>query len=68
MQIEYSPDVDVLVIKLREGKLADSVDVAEGVIVHLDEKGRAIEIEVLDASKMVEFGELRFSGLQMLKV
>jgi uncharacterized protein YuzE len=32
MQIEYSPDADVLVIKLREGKLADSVDVVEGII------------------------------------
>ena len=29
MQIEYSPDADVLVIKLREGKLADSVDVVK---------------------------------------
>lgn len=66
MQIEYSPDADVLVIKLREGKLVDSIDVAEGIIAHLDESCEVIEI--LDASKLVEFKELKFSGLQMVKV
>ncbi len=68
MQIEYSPDADVLVIKLREGKLVDSIDIAEGIIAHLDESGRVVEIEILDASKLVEFKDLKFSGLQMVKV
>ena len=68
MQIEYSPDADVLMIKLREGKLVDSVDVAEGIIAHLDEKGRVIEIEILDASKLVETKELRLVGLQITKM
>ena len=68
MQIKYSPDADVLVIKLREGKLVDSIDVAEGIIAHLDEKGRVIEIEILDASKLVETKELRLVGLQITKM
>ncbi len=68
MQIKYSPDADVLVIKLREGKLFDSIDVAEGIIAHLDEKGRVIEIEILDASKLVETKELRLAGLQITKM
>ncbi|WP_456327081.1 DUF2283 domain-containing protein [Archaeoglobus sp.] len=68
MQIKYSPDADVLVIKLREGKLFDSIDVAEGIIAHLDEKGRVIEIEILDASKLVETKELRLVGLQITKM
>jgi hypothetical protein len=39
MRIAYSPDADVLTIQLREGKLVDSRDIAEGIIVHLSAKG-----------------------------
>ena len=54
MKIAYSRDVDVLTIQLGEGRPADSTDVAEGVIVHLSEKGRPLEIEVLDASTVLD--------------
>ena len=68
MQIKYSPDVDVLVIKLREGDPVDSVDISEGLIAHLAEDGGDIEIEMLDASRIVEMGELTFCGLSMVNV
>jgi len=67
MQIKYSPDADVLVIRLRDGKLVDSIDVAEGIIAYLDESGKVIEVEILDASKLVEIEELRFIGLQIAR-
>ena len=67
MQIKYSPDADVLVIRLRDGKLADSIDAAEGIIAHLDESGKVIEVEILDASKLVEIEELRLIGLQIAR-
>jgi len=67
MQIKYSPDADVLVIRLRDGKLVDSIDAAEGIIAHLDESGKVIEVEILDASKLVEIEELRLIGLQIAK-
>ncbi len=54
MKIAYSPDADVLTIQLREGKPADSRDIAEGIIVHLSTKGQPLEIEILDASKVVQ--------------
>ena len=54
MKIRYSPDADVLIIQLREGKLWDSRDLAEGLIVHLSRNGRPLQIEILDASKTVE--------------
>jgi len=52
MRIEYSKSADILLIKLREGTLSDSVDLEEGVILHLDEKALPLEIEILDASKL----------------
>ena len=39
MKIAYSRDAGDVTIQLREGKPADSRDVAEGVIAHLLAKG-----------------------------
>ena len=51
MQIKYSKEADILLISLREGKPADSIDLKEGVILHLDNDGLPLEIEILDAAK-----------------
>jgi uncharacterized protein YuzE len=61
MKIAYSPDADVLTIQLREGKPADSRDIAEGIIVHLSAKGQPLEIEILDASKVVQKKDIEIS-------
>ena len=61
MRIKYSRDVDILLISLREGKPADSVDLKEGVILHLDDKGLPLEIEILDAAKLAMINEISFS-------
>jgi len=66
MQIRYSPDADVLLVKLREGKPIDSVDIAEGLIAHYAKDGSVLEIEILDASKVVEPKDLSFSLEGML--
>ena len=58
MKIEYSQDADVLIIRLKEDRVVDSIDLEEGVIAHLNEKGEVVEIEILDASKAVDFNEL----------
>jgi uncharacterized protein YuzE len=61
MKIAYSPDADVLTIQLREGKPADSRDIAEGIIVHLSAKGLPLEIEILDVSKTVQKKDIEIS-------
>ncbi len=58
MRIEYSKSADILLIKLRKGTLTDSIDLKEGVILHLDEKGLPLEIELLDASKLGMLDEI----------
>lgn len=69
MQIRYSPDADVLIIKLREGKPTDSKDVAEGIIAHYSKDKKILEIEILDASKVVQLKDLSLSikGLEAVK-
>ena len=61
MKIAYSPDADVLTIQLRAGKPVDSKDIAEGIIVHLSAKGQPLEIEILDASKVVQKKDVEIS-------
>jgi uncharacterized protein YuzE len=59
MKIRYSQEADVLVIELNEGEPKDSIDLKEGVILHLDEKNRPLEIEIIDASKVISLDEIR---------
>ncbi len=68
MKIKYSNDADVLLIELREGTPVDSVDLKEGVILHLDKDGKPLEIEILDASKIAVLKEISYSGLVAGKV
>jgi len=61
MKIKYSKDSDILIITLKEGTPKDSIDFKEGIILHLDEKGRPLELEILDASQSVQLEEISFS-------
>ena len=58
MKIEYSKDVDALYIKIRDAKIADSMDVEKGVTIDIDEKGHIVGVEILDASEKLNPAEL----------
>ncbi len=57
MKIKYSNEADILLIEFKEGTPVDSIDLKEGIILHLDSKGAPIEMEILDASKFVAMDE-----------
>lgn len=58
MKIRYSPEADVLVIELKKGILSDSIDLKEGIILHLNKKREPLEIEILDATKVTSLEEI----------
>lgn len=58
MKIKYSKEADILLIELRDGTPVDSIDLKEGVILHLDNEGRPLEFEILDASKIAMLKEI----------
>ena len=58
MKIKYSKEADILLIELRDGTPVDSIDMKEGVILHLDSEGLPLEIELLDASKLAAMDEI----------
>ena len=58
MKIKYSKEADILLIELRDGTPDDSIDLKEGVILHLDKEGLPLEIEILDASRVATLEEI----------
>ncbi len=51
MKIEYDRKVDALYIRLQEKYVSRTVEIDEGVNIDLDENGRLIGLEVLDATE-----------------
>jgi len=61
--VSYDPVADAVYIRIREGRVAESDEVAEGVIVDYDENGNIVGIEILEFSKRrVDLNELITKG------
>ena len=66
MQIRYSTDVDALTIRLKDGDFVDSQDIGECIIVHYSRDKEPLEIEILDASKMVQMNNVDISLKELI--
>ncbi len=51
LKVSYDRVADALYIRLREGKVADSVELNEGMIVDLNERGEIVGLEIINFSK-----------------
>ncbi len=49
--VMYDPEADVLVLKVREGALANEELLDNDVVLGYDNEGKMVSVEVLDASK-----------------
>lgn len=66
-KIRYEPDADVLYIWVREGRVVDSDEVSDGVIIDYDEGGNVLGIEILEFSKReIDLNELVIKGFRVL--
>lgn len=61
MKMSYDPKADALYIRLRQAKIEESDEIAEGVIIDYDVSGKPVGIEFLDAAKL-------FGGRKELQV
>ena len=52
MKLKYSPEVDILLIKLGDGKF-DYAEENEGVIVHYNKDDVPVLLEIMDAKSFV---------------
>jgi uncharacterized protein YuzE len=53
MRVVYDIDADALTMHLKDGLVAESDEVAPGVIIDFDADGDIVSFEVLDASRRV---------------
>ena len=51
MRVDYDKVADSVYFRLRGEKVAESVEISEGVIIDYDKRGEVSEIEVLSISK-----------------
>ena len=54
MKLLYDKDVDCLYIELRDTKAHHNVDVTPGVSIDVDEGGKIVGIEIIDASEILK--------------
>ena len=54
MRIKYDKEADVVYLRFREGKIAESDEIREGVIVDYDAKGVPLAIEILNAEEIMD--------------
>ena len=68
MTLEYYSDTDMLYIRLSQGVSAESEEIAPGIVLDFDERGRVIGIEIEDAGKTVDLSKLELKGLSFVNL
>jgi len=58
MRIEYDKRVDALYVRLQETYVARTVEIEEGLNLDLDENGKLIGLEVLDATERYSLADI----------
>ena len=56
MKTFYDPKADALHVRFADASIVESEEVADGIILDFDDKGKLVAIEVLEASKHVAEG------------
>ena len=58
MEIEYDSEIDALYIRMQEKYVDRTVEIAEGLNLDLDENGKLIGLEVLDATERYSLADV----------
>ena len=58
MKIEYFPETDSLYIELNDRPGTDIREIEKGIILDIDEEGRAVGLDIDQASKHLNLGTL----------
>lgn len=63
MRIEYFPETDSLYIDLADRPGADTREIEEGIVLDVDENGRAVGLDIDQASKHLSVQKLNLKRL-----
>jgi uncharacterized protein YuzE len=53
MKVRYDQEADAVYIRFREGEIAESDEIKDGVIIDYDSEGKPLAIELLDAKEIL---------------
>ena len=59
MRMRYDPEVDILYIRLREGKIAESDEITPEIIADYAADGKLMGLEILEASEILGRKQMR---------
>jgi uncharacterized protein YuzE len=68
MKLNYYPDTDSLYIDLAQRPSAESREVSDGVVLDYDAEGNLVGIDIDNASKKVEMGQVSVSQIPVEKL
>lgn len=66
MRIEYDPQADAVYLRLKRGRVHETVEVSDDVFLDLDEKGDPLGIEILFVSKRYRTKDLVSLSVHLL--
>ena len=58
MKIEYFPETGSIYIELADRPGADTREIEEGIVLDIDENGKAVGLDIDQASKHLDLGKL----------
>ncbi len=65
--MKYDPLADALYVRVKDGDIADSLEIRENVIADFDHNGELIGIEVINFSKSkIDIGEILVKGVEIV--
>lgn len=66
-RVKYDSLADALYIRVRNGDIADSLEIRDNVIVDFDQNGEVLGIEVINFSKSkMDIGEILVKGIEIV--
>jgi len=53
MKIKYDKEANVIYVRFKEGKISESDEIKNGLIIDYDEEGNPVAIEILNAKHIL---------------
>jgi len=66
MKLHYYPETDSLYIELKDAPGSDAIEVAEGLVIDIDEDGNPVGIDIDRASERLDLSEVETVSLPAL--
>lgn len=60
MKVKYFPDTDTLLVNFSDGKIVDTRDLNEDVLVELDDAGHVVSMTIEHAKQQTDVAEFSY--------